>query len=273
MENEPIHFTEGQVEQFAKIIGDTAYGLSGSEIGQWLLSCKLEDVSPGITKWERLRDAFYTAHNKYRRDNFILMFIAKALDPSRFTQNPGKFNHIVNELNILLSFVGMKYSDDGKFYKIEKAESLSEAEKKAGLLRKIIHDRNFHNELLTFCKAELLANDYFHAVLESVKGIASMIRVKTNLTSDGSDLVDAAFCGKNPLLLINDFKLETEQSEQRGFANLLKGLFGTFRNPTAHAPRIEWAMDEQDALDLFAMASYAYRRIDKAVLNLNSSNQ
>ena len=31
---------------------------------------------------------------------------------------------------------------------------------------------------------------------------------------------------------------------------LLKGMFGTFRNVTAHAPKIAWPIDEQDALDL-----------------------
>lgn len=39
---------------------------------------------------------------------------------------------------------------------------------------------------------------------------------------------------------------ETELSEQKGFVNLSKGLFGTFRNPTAHAAKIEWKMTEQD---------------------------
>ena len=43
-----------------------------------------------------------------------------------------------------------------------------------------------------------------------------------------------------------------------------KGLFGTFRNPTAHAPKIEWNLEEQDALDLFTLASYVLRRIDNS---------
>jgi uncharacterized protein (TIGR02391 family) len=266
---EPIYFTEGKIEQLAKILGDTGFGLTGLEIGHWLISCKLEDVEPGLTKWKRLFAAFVSAHNKYCRDNFILTFIAKAIEPSRFTKDPGRFRYIVNELNILLSFHGLEYCEDEKFHKIDKSKTLSEAERKADLLRKIIHDRNFHRELLTYCRAELLVNDYFHAVLEAVKGIAAMIRKKTNLTTDGSELIETAFCGKSPLLIINEHRLETEKSEQRGFVNLLKGLFGTFRNPTAHVPKIEWVMNEQDALDLFAMVSYAYRRIDKAVLNID----
>jgi uncharacterized protein (TIGR02391 family) len=65
---------------------------------------------------------------------------------------------------------------------------------------------------------------------------------------------------------INQFRSDSERSEQRGFANLLKGLFGTFRNPTAHTLRTEWPLSEEDALDLFSLASYAHRRIDGATV-------
>ncbi len=58
---------------------------------------------------------------------------------------------------------------------------------------------------------------------------------------------------------------DTEQGEQRGFATLLKGVFATFRNPVAHAPRISWQVSEQDALDLLTLASYLHRRLDGAV--------
>jgi len=47
--------------------------------------------------------------------------------------------------------------------------------------------------------------------------------------------------------------------------NLMKGMFGTFRNVTAHAPKIHWVMTEQDALDLMTIASFLHRRLDSAV--------
>ena len=46
--------------------------------------------------------------------------------------------------------------------------------------------------------------------------------------------------------------------------NLAIGLFGTFRNPVAHAPKIEWPISEEDALDIFCLTSYIHRRIDSA---------
>ena len=93
----------------------------------------------------------------------------------------------------------------------------------------------------------------------------SLLRQKTGLESDGAELVDQAFSVRNPLLAINSLRSETEQSEQKGFANLLKGVFGTFRNVTAHAPKIRWPIEEQDALDVLTMVSYLHRRLDRAV--------
>ncbi len=59
-------------------------------------------------------------------------------------------------------------------------------------------------------------------------------------------------------------KTETDKGEQRGFANLLIGLFGTIRNPAAHNPKVEWPMAEQDALDILTTASLVHRKLDNA---------
>jgi uncharacterized protein (TIGR02391 family) len=66
------------------------------------------------------------------------------------------------------------------------------------------------------------------------------------------------------MLAINPLKSDSERSEQRGFANLIKGIFGMFRNPTAHAARIDWTMEKRDAEDLLSVVSLIHRRIDGA---------
>ena len=71
--------------------------------------------------------------------------------------------------------------------------------------------------------------------------------------------------GELPLLVINPFLTETDKSEQRGFANLVKGLFGMFRNPTAHIPKISWAVNKEDAEEVFTLLSLVHiRAIDVA---------
>src|SRR5689334_12660416 len=76
-------------------------------------------------------------------------------------------------------------------------------------------------------------------------------RPRTGLTDDGATLVDRTLLGELPLLAINLLKTDSERSEQRGFANLVKGMFGMFRNTTAHAPKISWAIDKDDAEEVF----------------------
>lgn len=97
---------------------------------------------------------------------------------------------------------------------------------------------------------------------------AAKLRVLARLTSDGADLVadlvKEALLGSDPLRRLNAYVTDTEKGEQRGFANLLIGLFGTFRNPVAHAARVEWLMPEADALDLLSPASYDHRRLRAA---------
>ncbi len=100
-----------------------------------------------------------------------------------------------------------------------------------------------------------------------MKSIAAKIRSLSGLTSDGAALVQQAFGmpkAKQPILAINSLLTETDQGEQRGFAHLLIGLFGTIRNPTAHNPKIEWDMAEQDALDILTLASLIHRKLDVA---------
>jgi uncharacterized protein (TIGR02391 family) len=140
-------------------------------------------------------------------------------------------------------------------------------------LRSELRRRGVHADVLAFCRAELLeANppNYFHAVLEATKSVAQKIRARAGLIEDAAELVDRVFSLKGPLLAINSLQTESEKAEHTGFANMMKGMFGTFRNPASHAPRILWKVDKQDALDLLSLVSYLHRRLDQAVRTHNN---
>ena len=94
--------------------------------------------------------------------------------------------------------------------------------------------------------------------------MADKLRNKTGLTDDGATLVDRTLAGELPMIAINPLNTESEKSEQKGFANLVKGMFGMFRNTTAHAPKITWAMNKDDAEEVFTLLSLVHRRIDAA---------
>ena len=131
-------------------------------------------------------------------------------------------------------------------------------------MREDLELRSVHPDVLKFCREELLAENYFHAVLEATKSVADKLRGRTGLTDDGATLVDRSLAGVLPLLVINPFLTETDKSEQRGFANLVKGLFGMFRNSTAHIPKISWAVNKEDAEEVFTLLSLVHKRIDTA---------
>ena len=257
-------FRSGDLEALCKILADTDTGLTGSEIGHTLAQIGVIDTDTTMTKWRRLYNALAGDQNKRQSGTRVLSFIAKALQPTRYINNREHYELMLRGVNTVLAFHGLEFRDDGKFHTIKPVSTLTEAEKRAQKFTTSVSNRNLHKDLLRFCRAELLQDNYFHAVLEATKSVASKVRSLTELTSDGSKLIDDAFGGTNPILKINAFKTDTEKSEQRGFTNLAKGLFGTFRNPTAHAPKIEWDLEEQDALDLFTLASYVLRRIDNS---------
>lgn len=256
-------FTQGELESVCKILANTHDGLTGTEIGYYLKSINIKDIDPTNTKWKRLFNALIERQNSDNAGNKVLGFISQALQPAKYAGNLEIYRDKLEKINVILAFHGLEFREDGQFHITNKVKILSEAEKRASRLKDNLLNRNVHSDLLKFCRAELLQENYFHAVLEATKSIAWKIREKTGLNSDGAKLIDEAFSGKSPLLKINNLRTETDISEQKGFVNLAKGLFGTFRNPTAHAPKIEWNMAEEDALDLFTLASYVLRRIEQ----------
>jgi uncharacterized protein (TIGR02391 family) len=261
-------FKEQVLEEACNVLGDTYEGLIGSEIGNLLNQCGIQDPSPSMTKRKRLYQALSTRQRKDRCANNVVAFIQAAMNPVRYVADQGTFNKRREKLNRILAFEGYQLGDDGQLSKTERVATIHEARAKAAQLRGKLEQRNVHPDVLKFCTAELVADDYFHAVFESTKSVADKIRKKSGLQSDGSMLVEQAFgLGKNgiPLLAFNSLQSETERSEHTGLMNLLKGLFGAVRNVTAHEPRIYWSINEQDALDVLTLASMLHRRLDICV--------
>ena len=255
------------LEAVCKVLGDTASGLTGGEIERLLRARGIADPGP-ITKWQRLHQAFLAQQTRDRCANNVVAFIADAMAPARYLNSRQVFEIRRAALNVALAFEGLSVRDDGNVERREVAKTLSEAEGRASLLRRALQDRKVHPEVLKFCRAELLEDNYFHALLEATKSVADRLRGLTGLTEDGSELADKALmlgAAGHPRLALNSCGEESERSEQKGFAWLVKGLFGAFRNPTAHAPRISWTMSEQDALDILSTISYVHRRLDSAV--------
>jgi uncharacterized protein (TIGR02391 family) len=260
-------FPEEQIEQLAKLLGDCD---TGSGIARMLKDRELDD--PGwedgareSTKWKRLYSAFKKSQEQYKCANHIVDFIQSFLSPVRFVDRKEEFEGHRQQLNAILAFSGLEYHADGRIRQREVAHTLEEAETRLQTIQSKFRARRIHPEVLKYCRTELLQDNYFHAVFEATKGLAQRIRDMSGVQADGAKLVDMVFLGDHPILAINSLQTETEKSEQKGFAELLKGCFGAIRNPLAHEPKILWN-GEDDAADYLSLISLLHRRLDDCVL-------
>lgn len=252
---------EAQIESLAKVLGECGYG---SDISRVLKARGLADRSGQSTKWRRLYWVFLDIQRRDKCANGILAFISSFLAPVRFVDRQDEFEGHRTDLNRILAFSGIEYGSDGHFRTRDLAQTIEEAERRANAIRAKFRGRRLHSEVRKYCEAEMMVEDYFHAVFEAAKGLAQRIRNMSDVGYDGARLVDAVFSIEQPLLAINTLRTETERSEHKGFAQLLKGCFGAVRNPLAHEPRVLWK-GEDDAADYLSLISLLHRKLDDCV--------
>jgi uncharacterized protein (TIGR02391 family) len=257
------------VESVCEVLGDTDTGLTGTEISRLLAALGVKDIDPHNNKRHQLTNALLVKQQQDQAGNCIVRFVAEAMSPGLHFKNPTRRQNLQDGLNERLLLMGLKVRDDGKVAKASQtAATVDAAVRIAGRLKTELVRRGTHPEVIRYCEEELVRRSIFHAVFEAAKGLAARLRQLSGSTLDGSELVNHCFGAKGgtPVVRINAYVTKSEDSEHRGFANLLHGIFGTFRNPPAHAPRAtqEWTITEADALDLFSMLSYLHRRLDGA---------
>lgn len=260
MSRVPI-FEEGNIESLAKLLGDCG---SGSDISRVLHACGIEDGSGESAKWRRLYWIFLDIQRRDGCANRILNFIRSFLSPARFVGRSEEFEEHLIKLNTVLAFSGLEYGPDREFHKRSTVRTLTEAEQRADKIRAKFQGRRLHPEVLKYCQAELMQQNYLHAVFEASKGLAQRIRDKSGVMEDGAKLVDKVFAINRPILAFNTLRTDTEQSEHKGLAALLKGCFAAVRNPLAHEPKIMWD-GEDDAADYFTLISLLHRKLDDCV--------
>jgi len=267
----PAHdpWPEHVVEGVAEVLGATDSGLTGSEIGTLLARLGIDDIFPTATKRHRLRDALVARQRRDSAANCVISFITVTMEPVRYRTDPALFTLRQDDLNEVLVFIGLRINDEGKVARGAKADTLSEAARHANSLRAELRRRGVHAEVLRYCSREVLERNPFHAMLEAAKSVPDRLRQMTGLSGDGAGLVDTTLAlgaSGTPKVAINTLSTDTERDEQKGFANLIKGLLGMYRNPTAHDPRIRRPVTDDELLELLMVVSMVHRRLDSAVV-------
>lgn len=143
------------------------------------------------------------------------------------------------------------------------ARTPAEATKVATSTRDKLGRRKCHPEVLGYCSVELLTKDHFHARLETTKSMFGRLRSFTGVSGGGVAPCTRARKSGVPLLAINSLQSQTERDEQTGFANLVKGLNGLYRNPTAHDPRLNHTISGEEIFEILTMVFMAPRRLDE----------
>ena len=253
--------TDMQIEDVSRVLGEY---LSGTDISRHFADMGIDDTSGESTKWRRLCATFKNYQARDGGASRLLDFTRRLLEPSRYVNRQEAFEEARHAINAHLAFAGLEYRPDGKFSVIEPATTIDEAHKRLNTITAKFKGRRIHPEVSKYCKAELLQDNYFHAVFEAAKGLAQRIRDRSGEALDGAALVDKVFAIERPLLALNSLQTETEKSEHKGFAQLLKGCFGAVRNPLAHEPKILWK-GEDDAADYLSLISLLHRKLDDCV--------
>ncbi len=173
---------DGHLEAICSVVGETHGGLTGSEISRLLGRCGIPDPYPD-TKRHRLFAALRLKQNQDGCANNLLAFLQQVMDPARHLGNQENFERLRTDLNQALAFCGFSLGRDGKIVRVEKATTISEAQERASRLRARLAERNIHPDVFQFCRAELLQENYFHAVFEATKSVAEKIRQKTGCRS------------------------------------------------------------------------------------------
>lgn len=267
---------DGLLREVCAILGDTDAGLTNREIDDLLREARIADPTPRSAgpgtyvvknKRDRLFDALAAAQRRNGSSNAVLGFVKRAMQPTRYTRSPERFEQRREALNVALSFAGLELTQAGSLKRTGASATLTEARRRAARLRGILADRGAHARLLAACVDEILDDNYFHAVLEGSKSLAAEIRRRTGSKLDGVPLVvetcERTKAHPTPLLALNRLETQTEKSRQDGFSAGLRAIFSAARNPTAHEPKILGALAEQDAVDLLTQMSYLHRRLDE----------
>lgn len=273
-------FTEQNLHNISAIIADTNRGLTKSEIERHLRESRITLVSDeafnngiyykvGLNKRDWLYNCLANEINTTHSFNKVVKFIEIVMNPINYTklEKRGKYQFILEELNKILLLLGYEIDSSGKLTKIVKANNLDEVDRRVNSLKKKLYDRNIHSEVTKYCINDYLRKDYFDTVFEATKGLAERVREISGLNSDGNELFQNAFATKDPYIILNMLATDSEKNEYNGLKELLIALFHLVRNPMAHTPKINWKQNENEALDILTIISFAHKYLDKCYKN------
>lgn len=118
-----------------------------------------------------------------------------------------------------------------------------------------------HPAISAEAHSRFMTKHYADAVEAALKVVAHLVRSRTGLTQDGSDLMHQAFSPNGPYLIFQDPIPETQRSMQQGYMQVFAGAMTGIRNPKAHGMV---TLDRRRAIHFLFLASLLAHKIDEA---------
>lgn len=268
--------SEQELRSIACVLGATDSILSKANLKELMIQEKLciaDDgyrsnryvYQLGFNKRDWLYNCFAETCNHEQRFDKIYRFIEAAVNPIRYAAASDRSKYVLlkEELNKVLLLIGFYVDERGKLFPTKKASTLEEVDERVNHLNAELQRRCIHYEVKKYCKKELLQKDFFDAVFEASKGLAQRVREISGIQGDGGQLFQQAFSLKNPSLFFNTLQTDSEKSEFTGLSELLQAIFHLVRNPAAHTPKINWKVEEEKALDILTVISFAHKYLDE----------
>ncbi len=148
-------FTDNQLMEISKVLGDTSAGFTGGQIAALLTGCGLPD--PGeITKRDRLFFGLSQGQARDGNGQRVAKLLEQAMDPVRYRSDASALEERRHELNIVLAFAGLRLREDGKLESVPAASTLADVQRRADKLRSELMRRGIAGDVLAYCRPELL---------------------------------------------------------------------------------------------------------------------
>ncbi len=248
--------------EIAKILGDA---FTNTIIDECLKQLRLSANGAPSTKWRKLLFVFRKYQDKNKSSKDVFRILESLLAPVRFIKDTQTYNAILTEINKVICTEGYEIDDTGTVIVANKLSTLDEINARYSSLIKKLQDRNIHSQVLKYCTAELLTENYFHSVFEAAKGISERVREMSGIDLDGTQLYNAVFSVSNPILKYNDLVSDSEKNQQNGLKEMLNGITHYVRNVTAHEPKIKWIIEEDAAIEILTVISFLHSALDKCI--------
>lgn len=155
--------------------------------------------------------------------------------------------HATSQLQTLVELFGEKLADSGQT--------------PTGRALRGFADLDLHPEVKNRVSKLFLDGHYANAVEDACKVLDLLVKIRSGDDRSGTDLMQAVFSPKTPILRFNDLASETDRSEQQGMMFLYAGTMLAFRNPRAHELIDD---DAEKALEIISFISFLAKALDRA---------